>query len=208
MANPRDIAKLVNLLKAAYPNWMYGFSAEQIDLVNEVYYQDLKNFDAELLGAAVTRCRRSKEHKDFAPSVGAIRYACIGILREIEGIPSELEAWEEVCNAPKPHPANFKVVIDGQLVDKPQYAWSHPLVEKTARMMGFPDFPKVKGGRFETEGTDRAHFFKQYNAVVDAYFERQTEHPQVIQYIADGRTLALESRIGGEIKKLADGMKK
>lgn len=212
MATPFDIAKIVNLLEAAYPNWLIRKNEQQIDLVNEVYYQDLKMFDTALLESAVTRCRRSKEHKDFAPSVGAIRAACMDILREVEGIPSDLEAWDEVCNMPH----DFKKSrITGEfdtdsglaIIETKILEWTHPLVGKVARMLGFPDFPKVKNGRFENEMTDRAHFFTHYESAVNSYLEQKTEHPVVAGFIKSGKQLALNDS-NSAIKQLAKGMAK
>ena len=73
MATPLDIAKIVNMLDAGYPNWLNRKTEEQIDMVNEVYFQLLKHFDTDLLKSATIQCMSKKENREFAPSAAALR---------------------------------------------------------------------------------------------------------------------------------------
>lgn len=186
MAEPKDIANMTARLSAAYPSW--NISA----LTNEVYYEDLKDIPADELMLAAQYCRTdTKRDQRFAPSAGEIRKAAADLRRKAQGIPSALDAWDEVCNAKKP--SEYKIFRDGDFVEPVPYKWSHPLVEKIAKQFGWPHFPK-----FENEGVDRAHFFKQYESASADTTSTMMELPQVAKYIESGDA----------VKKLADGMRK
>lgn len=188
MANPNDIANLTARLSAAYPNW--NVSA----LTNEMYYEDLKDIPADELMIAAQFCRTdTNRDQRFAPSAGEIRKAVSELRRKSQNIPSVIQAWNEVCSAPKPYPADYVIYRGGERVEPPVYKWSHPLVEKIARQFGWPDFPN-----YENEGTDRAHFFKQYEASLQSDISEMMELPQVTKFIETGDAM----------KRLADGMRK
>jgi len=152
MADLKDIVKLTMMLAEGYPNW------KVTDFTNEVYFQDLRDIPSDLLELAAQYCRTSQARDQrFAPSAGEIRAAASVLHSKALGIPSALEAWQEVCNAPKPYPADYIIYRNGERIENPVYQWSHALVEKTARQFGWPDFPT-----FENESAERAQFFKQY----------------------------------------------
>ena len=204
MATPLDIAKIVNMLDAGYPNWLNRKTEEQIEMVNEVYFQLLKHFDTDLLKNSALKCMSKKENREFAPSAAALRCQVIDILREVQGIPDELQAWDEVVRMPSDMK---RTRLTGEsennipVIEVVELQWSHPVVGDVARMLGFPNFPKIKKGAFENEFGDRAHFFNQYNARVESYLEKITEHPEITNYIETQRALALP--VGDPIKKLA-----
>lgn len=204
MATPLDIAKIVNMLDAGYPNWLSRKTEDQIALVNEVYYQLLRHFDTDLLKNATLKCMSKKDNKDFAPSAASVRSEVIEILRSVQGIPDELQAWDEVVRMPsdmKRSRLTGEKENNIPVVEIVELQWSHPIVGDVARMLGFPNFPKIKGGRFENEFGDRAHFFNQYNARVESYLEKMTEHPEITNYIEAQKTLALP--VSNPIKQLA-----
>lgn len=207
MATPFDIAKVVNMLDAGYPNWLSRKNEQQIELVNEVYYRLLRHFECELLEAAVARCMSKKEYKDFAPSAAAIRTEVVEILRQVEGIPSDLEAWDEVTRMPEDFQRsriNGKTPEGLDIIETTILEWSHPIVGKVARMLGWPAFPKIKNGRYENEFVDRAHFFTQYEAQVTRYLEQKTEQPEVSTFIESQKLNALPT--GNQIKQLTAKM--
>jgi hypothetical protein len=209
MANPFDIAKIVNMLDAGYPNWLARKNEQQIELVNEVYFQLLRHFERDLLEAAVTRCMSKPEYRDFAPSAAALRGEVIEILRQAEGIPPALEAWDEVVRMPenfKRYRINGKTPEGVDIVETVILEWSHPIVGNVARMLGFPHFPSVKNGRFENEFGDRAHFFSQYESRVASYLEQKTEHPEVTAFIENQKAAALPA--GSAIKQLTEKMER
>jgi hypothetical protein len=79
--------------------------------------------------------------------------------------------------------------------------WSHALIEKTASLMGWPEFPS------EDESLDRAHFFQAYRAEVSRMMETAGELPLVRDYVETMRRNATLS-FGQELKKLAERLEK
>jgi len=207
MTNAKQVAILVSKLMVAYPNWIAKLDQEQIKLIGEVYFEALGHYDYDLLSAAFTKCR-DESGRQFAPSTGEIRGAIEEIQMQVEGIPSDLKAWDEVCRMP----SDYKKSKTGKNPDGSIYVetytleWIHPLLGDVARMLGFPDFPRRKNGGFENEALDRAHFVKFYKQEVSTYLNRKTEHPQIIEYIESSKSPSLES--GEKIKKLTKGMEK
>lgn len=190
MADKKDILEILGLISVAYPNFKMAQSGDVSTA--DAYMAFLGDIPADVLKLAVLKCC-SESGRAFAPSVGEIRGAVGEIQRKAQGIPSTLDAWDEVCRAEKPYPKNYVMWRGGVQIEPPVHNWSHPFVEKIARQFGWPDFPK-----FENEGVDRAHFFKQYESASQNNISEIMELPQVTRYIESG----------GEIKKLADGMAK
>jgi hypothetical protein len=195
MANQIEVSQVVAMLGSAYPN--FAPTKETVS----VYYELLKDLPAELLKVSALQCC-SEAGRKFAPSVGELRGAAGEIVRKTQSVPSALEAWDEVCNAPKSG-GHKKITNEYDesgrvIVEYTEYKWSHPLVERTAKYLGFPRFPDM-----ENIGIDRAHFFKQYEIEVDRLTNTAIELPEVTRYIEAGRVSALPA---GEIKQLAKGM--
>jgi len=186
MASQQEVAQIVAIISAAYPNY------SPTEHTVEIYFQSLQDLDFEILKLATMKSI-NESGRAFAPSVGEIRGTIGEIQRRARGIPSAIDAWDEVCNAPKPYPADYIIYRGGEMVEHPVHRWSHPLVERIAKQFGWPDFPK-----FEDEGIDRAHFFKQYESAVQNNIAEMMELPQVMKYIEAGNAM----------KKLADGMKR
>lgn len=194
MASQLEVAQVVAMIGSAYPN--FSPNKETVS----VYYELLKDLPLDLLRAAALQCCAESGRK-FAPSVGELRGAAAEINRKAENIPSALEAWREVCKAPKAGGVReFSDEIDehGRMVFVwHEYKWSHPLVEKIARLLGFPDFPNS-----DNESVDRAHFFKQYEQALKNCIDEAIELPEVTRYIENrrsGKTLP----IGQVVKRLS-----
>jgi len=189
MAELADVIAVLKLVGAAYPNFKMDSQTP------DAYLAFLGDLPADLLKAAVLRtCAESG--RQFAPSVGEIRGAASQILRKTSGLPSALEAWDEVRTAPKSgefRRMSEEYTEDGRaIIYVTPFKWSHSLVERVARQMGWPDFPNP-----ENESTDRAHFFKHYEEAALAAMREDVELPAVAAYIED--------KAGGEIKRLAEG---
>lgn len=190
MSTQIEVSQVVALIGSAYPN----FSATKETV--SVYYELLKDLDIELLRTAALQCCAETGRK-FAPSVGELRGAASELKVKAQGIPSVLVAWDEVCHAryrqvDEEHP--FYRGGEKFTVDPDPHQWSHPIVERVAKMMGWPEFPG------ENESTDRAHFFRQYEIEVMRYSEAEAELPAVTNYIAHTRADALP--IGEALKQL------
>lgn len=175
MASQLEISQIVVMIGAAYPN--FAPTKETVS----VYYELLKDLPADALKVATLQVCAETGRK-FAPGIGEIRGAVSNIHRKTQGIPSTLEAWDEVSNAPKS--LQYKRVTDERdergsvIIEVRPFTWSHPLVEKVALMLGFPDFPKA-----DNESIDRAHFFKQYETELSNYSSAEIELPEVTRYI-------------------------
>lgn len=192
MSTQNDVLQVVNLIGQAYPN--FSPTRETVG----VYYELLKDLPVDLLKAAALQCCAEAGRK-FAPSVGEIRGAAVALQVKAQGIPSILEAWDEVCRAPYRNISESHPFYSGGKIytsDPNPHIWSHPLVEKVARLMGWPDFPDP-----ENESVDRAHFFRQYDAELLRYTSNEIELPEVRRYIEDART-------NQPIKQLTKGMEK
>lgn len=189
MANPSDIAKLTAILSAGYPNW------NVTEFTNDVYFEDLKDIPPDLLFMGAKHCRTSTTRDQrFAPSAGEIRIAVSEIRRQIEGIPSALEAWGELLKAPKNE--ETRKVVDNVIEIRP-YQWSHPLVRRVAMMMGFPKFPD-----WEKESFERTAFFKVYEKELENFL-RQADQPLDVQnFIETARSKQIESGVSAVTKKL------
>lgn len=174
MADNQTISIVLKTISAAYPR----FVVDQ-DTVR-VWASFLTDLDNDLLMATVTRFISSASHA-FAPSIPEIRSAATEIRREVAGIPSAWEAWEEVLNAPMPRPrgAAYQIWRDGQPVENDDYVWKNDVVGLVARRLGFPDgFPS-----HDNPIADRAHFVKAYEAEVNMRLRAETQMPLVTQYI-------------------------
>lgn len=189
MATKSDIAQILSVLSAAFPNF------KMQDNTPEIYLQLLADLPVDLLKAAVLKCC-GEAGRAFAPSIGEIRGAAMQIKRLALAIPSALEAWNEVGRA-----WDGDGVIDvgegpdGPWILKGPFAWSNPLPERVARLLGWPaTFPG------DNPVADRAHFMKAYEQAVTDALQRDTELPQVTKYI-ETHTLAA-------IKQLTEGMSK
>lgn len=192
MSTQNDVLQVVNLIGQAYPN--FSPTRETVG----VYYELLKDLPVDLLKAAALQCCAEAGRK-FAPSVGELRGAAVALQVKAQGIPSTLEAWNETCTAHyRKVDENNLFFRDGQVytTDPDAHQWSHPMVEKVARLLGWPDFPDP-----ENESTDRAHFFRQYDAELLRYTSNEIELPEVRRYIEDTKT-------NQPMKRLAKGMEK
>ena len=193
-----EIVAIMAVISSSYPSFVA--TKETI----QVYYDLLKDLDVELVKAATLKACAEAGRK-FAPSVGEIRGTCSDILAQAQGVPSTLEAWGEVCNAPKS--GETKHATDEQdeqgryIIEVTPHEWSHSLVKRVADMMGWPSFPDV--GNMSVE---RAHFFKQYDAELSRLMNTETELPAVTNYIETAKAARLEA--GNSIKQLTKGMTK
>jgi hypothetical protein len=187
IATRTDIAQVLLLMQAAFPN--YHPEPAMLD----VLLQFLQDLPGDVLKVAVlASCAQSG--RAFAPSVGEIRQAALKLSARAQAIPNEFEAWAELCRMPGDclqtcievdESGNMVTDENGRVVlAKKQLVWSHPLVERTAVLMGWPDFPG------ENLSVDRAHFYQAYRAGLDQMMEIQGELPAVRKYIEDQRRKA------------------
>ena len=178
MATERDILEIITVIAASKPQ--FSLTKETI----KAYTMMLKDLDADELKAAAMAANASTP---FFPSVYEIRKAAAEHRRQASGIPSVLEAWNEVTSRPKD--GYTKRVIegeDGYTIEKTPVPWSHPFVERVAYLMGWPEFPSSS-----EIGVDRAHFTKAYNAELERAMSDSVQLPQVRAYI-ESKTVQLK----------------
>lgn len=159
MATEREVASIVAIIGAAYPN----FNATEMTI--EVYFRTLSDLDFELLKTAALHAIAEPGRK-FAPSVGELRGAVSEILQRASGMPSSFEAWEEFLQ---------QVRAVGH-TGIPQF--SHPLVTKTVRVLGWRDLCLS-----ENQVADRARFVQAYEQFVERANRDMSMLPTVSGYI-------------------------
>lgn len=184
MSNPQDIANLTARLSAAYPNWNIT------QYTNEIYYEDLKDIDAQELFAAAQHCR-SEAGRKFAPSVGELRGAVLELRRMALNVPSSYAAWEEVCRQIRNNGGDF---------GKP--VWSSPLIEKAVGYLGWRNL------RMSEDATsDRMRFIQAYEQLLLRAEKEEMLIPEVKSFIED-RGAKLLDNPQERMKQLTKGMVK
>lgn len=173
MATLSEISKVLTMLAAAYPRFTLT------DDTSEVYARLLEDIPIDKLKAAALECATKI---DFFPSVHELRNAVNNHARIAQGIPSAYEAWQEVSTA-RPEYGEL-TEEDGQfIIEHHRHQWSHPLVERVARLLGWPDsFPG------DNPSADRAHFFKAYDYTLADACDHNMRLPEVTAYIESARS--------------------
>lgn len=178
MADIQDVAQIIGVISAAYPNF------NPSELTAEIYYQTLNDIPADELKTATLHCITESGRK-FAPSVGEIRGA-VAELRGYSGnVPSSFQAWEEVLE-------QFRVT---GYYREPQF--SHLLIEKAVRALGWKELCQS-----ENQVADRARFIQCYEQLTDRATREEMLLPEVRGFIeANGARLQAPA---DAIKLLAD----
>jgi hypothetical protein len=190
MATQIDIARLVATLRAAFPSWL---ADEQT--VN-IWFTLLKDLPANELNAAVLAyC--TQPGRAYAPSVGELRGMVVELKARASGVPEVYEAWEELLKAPPDMLVRYPPVWseERQLWVLPQsdYRWSHPLVERVARQLGWPDsFPG------DNLSVSLAQFRDAYQASYRKETREAAELPEVTAFVNQQR-----QQIAADVGKLA-----
>lgn len=172
MASNQTIQAVLKTIRAAYPG-RFEIAEDSV----KVWASFVQDIDDELLYAAVARFVSSADHA-FPPSIPEIRRAATDIRSEVIGVPTAWEAWAEVLKAPLP--STVRPFRDGAFHEPDEYQWSHEIVGKVARQLGWHrrQFP---GTNLEA---DRAHWVRAYDSAVQKMLKAETQLPLVTQYIA------------------------
>jgi hypothetical protein len=160
MADEKDIAGVVAMLGAAYPN----FSPTEHTV--EVYFQTLRDLPSELLRTAALHAI-SEAGRKFAPSVGELRAAAAEIQRRAANIPSSYQAWQEVMQA---------IREIGSYRPAPEF--SHALVDESVRALGWRNLCMS-----ENAAADRARFIAAYEQLEQRLEVERMMLPAVRAYI-------------------------
>ena len=168
MATDKNITGFIGILAAAFPN--FNLTRETII----VYQRTLADIEDKVLEMAVLQLITSNK---FFPTVSEIRDAAFAIMANKSGIPSGLEAFDEARKARPEHVKDCGFDGEAFSVEMEPYKWSHPLVERVALLMGWPeDFPT------DNIVADRAHFLKEYERLLEREMMGIKMLPQVKQF--------------------------
>lgn len=138
MNNGADVAKLVGVMAAAYPNTQVS------DATVEVYVSMLRDVPLNLLTASVQQCMAES---DFLPSIAKLRAKALEISGP--GHVSAFEAWGVVK----------KAIQDFGFYRSPTF--EDPLIAKAVECIGWQTLCSS-----ENEPADRAHFSKVFDSLV------------------------------------------
>jgi hypothetical protein len=183
MASNDEVAKILAMLAASYPR--FQLTRETI----AAYVQLLGDIPTHALKAAAMQCATSGT---FFPSVHELRQAVADLQRNARGIPSAFEAWYDVSNGPKAETLKGLEEEGGKFyITTHTREWSHPLVERVAKLLGWPtEFPG------DNPVADRAHFFKAYDSLLAEEMSSAVRHPAIQGYIDSEKKNLLEAKNG------------
>lgn len=182
MADRADIARMVAMLQAAFPNWKLN------EYTLEVYYMDLRDIPADELHAAAQACR-TQAGRAFAPSTGELRGAVMDLRRSVLNLPSAYDAWKEV----------LLQINDVGVYGVP--SWTNPLIEKAVKSLGWRNLCMS-----DDQTADRARFLQAFAQLTERAEKEMMLVPEVRGYLADNGARMLA--VGETIKQLTEGMKK
>lgn len=182
MADHKDIAKLVALLSAAYPNWNLS------EYTIEVYYLDLRDIPADELMIAAQHCR-SEAGRKFAPSVGELRGAVMELRHSAMNIPSAFDAWQDVL---------MQFVNTGSY-GTPQF--TSPITARVVKSLGWRNLCLS-----ENQAADRARFLQAFEQMSERAEKEMMLIPEVRNYLESNGAQLLSAPV--QVKQLAEGMTK
>lgn len=159
MTNQTEIAEIISVISAAYPN--FNPSPQTL----EVYYQALRDINFDQLKQA-TMHSITENGRRFAPSVGELRGAVADLRMYIDNIPTSYQAWQEVQE---------QMQLTGSY-RKP--TWTHPSIEKTVNVFGWR-----KLCLSEDEVSDRMRFIQCYERFFDRDSRERMMLPEVRGYL-------------------------
>ena len=198
MATDKAIALGINALKVAFPNYNPDGVATATLWASVLADMPDNTLDAAIL-ALIT------EKRQFAPSIGEIRAAAMDLHAKAAGIPDAYQAYEEVINMPASmQRKRAEEGPEGFVIHVADLVFTHPIVEATARRLGWPkQFPT------ENPGVDRGQFTKAYEAEIARTLSDSGRLPALQEYINErraefgiGAMPAISDQIKGITKKL------
>ena len=171
MAIPSDIDQIVNLMKAAFPN----FHPDET-LTKEIYWQTLKDIPSDELKPAVLHCI-SEAGRAFAPSIGEIRGAVSSLRRAAMNTHDSYSAWQEVLQ---------QIAAVGSYGTP---SFSSPLIARTVRNLGWRNLCLS-----ENQTADRARFVDAYEQLLERASREDMLLPEVRGYIERRGAVLLEEK--------------
>lgn len=167
MSSKTEIAKLVGVMAAAYPNVQIS------DVTVEVYITMLQDVPLDILTVSVQQCMAESE---FLPTVAKIRDKALALSKPVA--PEPLEAWGIV----------LKAIDKYGFYRSPEFA--DPVIAKAVECIGWQTLCSS-----ENPVADRAHFSKVYEGVLRQAENDRRMLPQArqiyqqVQRMIAGRTM-------------------
>ncbi len=170
MATSETVAKCMAALAQGYDN--FTLTREKIIWYAEV----LKNEPDDVIEAATKVL--SSSNREFFPPPGVWRQTALDIMLNKRGLPSAIEAWEEVMRMGDGSPIKGLVEVepDKWAVTREERTWKYPLVEKVAIRCGWPEFPNPDPDQL---GYDRTVFMRAYESELSREQEDLRMLPEV-----------------------------
>ena len=182
MANKQEIFEILTILSAVYPR--FSLTKEVVT----AYTMLLEDLDTESLRAAAKECATKRT---FFPSVHELRKTVVEMMRKGARIPTSFEAWNEVINAGPAVRRTAQLIEEGyeekgyEIIEE-KFCFSHPMVEKVARLLGWPSrFPG------DNQMSDRSQFLKAYEQAVYDAMDYEITLPEVRDFIESQRNKEL-----------------
>lgn len=235
MATKQDIEKIIGTMAHMPNSPLLNASKDIISGVMEDFYQILKDVELGLLQAAVLQYKREEK---FFPTSSGILEKVFDIQMIASGMPTPTEAWAMVLEGVKEIRAiycqesirlyeelesitNELSVAKGDDWDKANKLhwnkrneyWSHrdnceecknPNKVEDYKHPAVTEVVRLLGGRSaiitDNMMSDRARFIDAYREIVGREKKKFNMHPDTKLY--------LEEKIGSEVKKLSEGMRK
>ena len=195
MATKQDVLDVLALFAAHQP-WLKPLPDNKTTL----YCYLLADIDGDILRMAAFQIMATEKLYNNWPMESLIRDHAVQLDRRINAVPSAAEAWNEVLDAPKDGKLSWidrenSKPGDTWVILEDEYKFTHPLVEKVARNMGWPR-------NFFTDllAADRARFIQAYEVQIDSTTAEALSLPEVRQYTAG------QLKTGDAIKQLVKGM--
>ena len=165
MASSETVTRMFGLLTANWPTYAWN------EATVAVYEECLSDLPDEVLEAATLSCIGSAT---FFPKIGELRGAAFDIVLTNEGLPSVLEAWQDVKR-------NVKASVSHR-------SWSHPFVEQAINMLG--GLKEFGFSEVEMEASWRAQFIRAYETLT----KRQRDDALMLPRVRDVIHQLAESR--------------
>ena len=191
-----EFARIYQKLCAWYPGKM---STDTFAL--DSWYELLQDLPADLVMAG--SLEYASTGTPFPPSAGQLRQASLKLRKIAAGIPSAAAAWQEILESPPGGIVKQSAPNEDPetMADRPwviytaSYKFSHPVVEKVARQLGWPSlFPG------DHLAADRARFMDAYTMEIATQTDDAARLPVVNKYL-DKITPNQPKQIGEITKK-------
>lgn len=191
MADIQDVVKVFAVLTLAWPN----FKAKEGTI--EVYASVLTDIPADVLQVAAKKLIASGG--EFFPSASLWRQTALDIMLNKRGLPSAMEAWEELIRMGDGSPLKgLEEIEPGKwAVTRQERTWKYPLVEKVAIRCGWPDFPNPDPDKISY---DRTVFIRAYESELSREQEDLRMLPEVKQ--------VEQNYLTAGVRALAEGVKR